>query len=182
MASADDDNLTDDERRLLAEALGDVRPLEKAPRVRPWRPAPSPEPAQRLADEAAALREAMDDDPDAHDDTGDELLWRAPGLSASDFRKLRRGGFSIQASVDLHGLTRDRARMALAEFLAHARNGDLRCVKVIHGKGLRSSPAGPVLKPAVARWLRRRKDVLGYTSARAIDGGTGAVIVLLRRS
>lgn len=177
----DGEALTDEERRLLDEALGGVQRLRRPGRARPWRPAPPPEPAQRLADEAAALREAMEADPDTFEDTGDELLWQAPGLSAGDFRKLRRGTFAVQAVIDLHGLGREQARSVLAAFLDEARDADLRCVKVIHGKGLRSSAAGPVLKPAVARWLRRRKDVLGYTSAKAVDGGTGAAIVLLRR-
>jgi DNA-nicking Smr family endonuclease len=95
-------------------------------------------------------------------------------------RRLRRGLFPIDDELDLHGLSQAAARNHLADFLARSRDGGCRCVRIIHGKGYRSGARGPVLKAAVNLWLRRHLDVLAFVSARAIDGGAGAVYVLLR--
>jgi DNA-nicking Smr family endonuclease len=95
-------------------------------------------------------------------------------------RRLKRGLIPVDDELDLHGLTQTAARDALADFIARARDSGHRCVRVIHGKGYRSGARGPVLKTAVNLWLRRLSDVIAFASARAIDGGTGAVYVLLR--
>ncbi|WP_348675276.1 Smr/MutS family protein [uncultured Abyssibacter sp.] len=171
----------DDDRALLESAYGGVQPLSRTDRERPHRTAPDDTPRQSELDRQAVLRESLEADPDSHEESGEGLLYRANGLSESDFRKLRRGAFTLQSSIDLHGLNREQARLALAEFLAESADRGYRCVKVIHGKGLGSSAAGPVIKPAVARWLRRRQDVLGYASAKPQEGGSGATVVLLRK-
>jgi DNA-nicking Smr family endonuclease len=110
----------------------------------------------------------------------DPLSFRRPGVREQTLRQLRRGRYPVEDELDLHGLSQSAARDHLAEFIAAGRNAGLRCVRVVHGKGYRSGARGPVLKIAVNTWLRRHTDVLAFTSARAIDGGTGAVYVLLR--
>jgi DNA-nicking Smr family endonuclease len=113
--------------------------------------------------------------------TAEETLsFRRTGVREQTLRRLRRGNFPIDAEIDLHGQSQSRARDDLAEFLDHCRDAGHRCVRVIHGKGYRSGARGPILKSAVNEWLRRNLHVLAFTSARPIDGGTGAVYVLLR--
>lgn len=172
----------DDDRSLLESAYGGVQPLPQTARERPHRVAPDTTPRQTELDQQAVLRESLEGDPEAHEESAEGLSYRVAGLSDSDFRKLRRGAFTLQASIDLHGLNREQARAALHAFLGHALDRGYRCVKIIHGKGLRSTAAGPVIKPAVARWLTRRKDVLGYASAKPQEGGSGATVVLLRKT
>jgi DNA-nicking Smr family endonuclease len=111
---------------------------------------------------------------------GDALSFQRAGVRTQVVRRLRRGLIPIEDELDLHGLSQTAARYQLAEFLTYSRNAGRRCVRIVHGKGYRSGARGPVLKTAVDLWLRRHLDVMAFTSARAIDGGTGAVYVLLR--
>ncbi len=108
------------------------------------------------------------------------LSFQRGGVRIQVMRRLKRGLIPVDDELDLHGLTQTAARDALAGFIAHSRDSGHRCVRVIHGKGYRSGARGPVLKTAVNLWLRRLSDVVAFASARAIDGGTGAVYVLLR--
>jgi DNA-nicking Smr family endonuclease len=110
----------------------------------------------------------------------DALSFRRAGVRTQVVRRLRRGLIPIEGELDLHGSSQTSARSQLAEFLEHSRSAGRRCVRIVHGKGYRSGTRGPVLKTAVDLWLRRHLDVMAFTSARAIDGGTGAVYVLLR--
>ena len=113
--------------------------------------------------------------------TGDQALsFQRAGVRIQVMRRLRRGLYPIEGELDLHGLSQTAARDRLAGFLARSRDGGCRCVRIIHGKGYRSGARGPVLKAAVNLWLRRHMDVMAFVSARAIDGGGGAVYVLLR--
>jgi DNA-nicking Smr family endonuclease len=111
---------------------------------------------------------------------GDALSFQRAGVRTQVIRRLRRGLIPIEDELDLHGLSQTAARDQLARFLAHNRAAGRRCVRIIHGKGYRSGARGPVLKIAVDLWLRRHLDVMAFTSAKTIDGGTGAVYVLLR--
>lgn len=111
---------------------------------------------------------------------GDPLTFQRAGVQHQVMRRLRRGLIPIEDELDLHGLTQSVARDHLAQFLNHSRDAGRRCVRIIHGKGYRSGARGPILKIAVDLWLRRHGDVMAFTSARPIDGGTGAVYVLLR--
>jgi DNA-nicking Smr family endonuclease len=111
---------------------------------------------------------------------GEALSFQRAGVRTQVVRRLRRGLIPIDGELDLHGLRQTAARDQLADFLTYSRNAGWRCVRIIHGKGHRSGARGAVLKAAVDLWLRRHHDVMAFTSARAIDGGTGAVYVLLR--
>lgn len=111
---------------------------------------------------------------------GDELAFQRPGLPRSMLRDLRRGRWVVQDQIDLHGATRNEAPALLADFFAQALKRGLRCVRVIHGKGLGSPGREPVLKTYVKAWLAQRAEVLAYCQARAFEGGAGAVVVLLK--
>lgn len=167
---------------LFRRAVADAIPLPPGNRAEPTRPHPRPIAHQRLHDERQVLLDALADpwDWDASASTGDELSFARAGVSAAALRKLRRGGWVIKGELDLHGHTGDEARVALAAFLNHCMKADRRCVRIIHGKGLGSKNRLPVLKNKVRHWLMQRDDVLAFCQARAVDGGSGAVIVLLK--
>lgn len=162
--------------------LSDVTPLRPPNRVAPERPRPRPVPEQRLRDERDALQESLSDwTPwDAGYETGEELLFARPGMPAHTLRRLRRGHWAVQAVLDLHGYTSAEARAAVVQFLAHCRREQLRCVRIIHGKGLGSPNREPVLKRKLAGWLMQRDEILAFCQARRTEGGGGAVVVLLR--
>ncbi|MDY0330399.1 MAG: Smr/MutS family protein [Thiomonas sp.] len=143
---------------------------------------PQPIPRQSLRDERAVLVEAMSDELDLDHllETDAALSWRREGVGADTLRKLRRGHWTIQHEIDLHGLRRDEAREALGQFLRTALQREWRCVRVIHGKGLSSPQREPVLKHKVRSWLMQRDEVMAYVQARPSDGGAGALVVLLR--
>lgn len=163
------------------EAVRDVRRLPPSPAI-PEPPRPPPRARFRRADDDAVLAESLELGPgELMVETGDELLFRRADLATRTLDQLRRGEFAVAGEIDLHGLTATQAREVVREFLNDAARRGLRCVRVIHGKGLRSGPRGPVLKHAVNTWLRRHAAVVAFASARPVDGGTGAVYVLLAR-
>ena len=171
---------SDEEVRLFREAVGPVRTLEQG-RHHHQPAGPPPVPVQRRRDEERVLQDLLSDGLDPADlETGEELVYLRPGLPYSLLRRLRRGQFSVGPQLDLHGLTVEEARAALAAFLLDVRRSGQRCVRIIHVKGLRSRQGQPVLKVKVNHWLRQRDEVLAFCSARAVDGGTGAVYVLLK--
>lgn len=167
---------------LFRRAVAGVVPLPPGNRADIIRPRPRPLARQRLRDEQQALIDALADplDWDAATATGEELLFARPGVPAAAMKKLRRGGWVIRGELDLHGHTGDEARIALAAFLNRCMKEERRCVRVIHGKGLGSKNRLPVLKHKLRHWLMQREDVLAFCQARAVDGGAGAVIVLLK--
>ena len=170
----------EDDKDLFRREMTDVRRLD-SDRVPASGPRPEPVARFKRKDERAALEETLTGriDP-AVLETGEELVYRRPSLQPTDLRRLRRGHFRVEDEIDLHGLNASEARQALADFLQEAAERRLRCIRVIHGKGLRSGPTGPVIKRRVGRWLRRREEVLAFATARPVDGGTGAVYVLLK--
>jgi len=172
-----------DEAAVFRAAVSDVKPLRHTPRVA-GQPKPKSRPRLRPAESMAVDLDAampLIADAGSSDIAGaDEITFRRPGVRTQVVRRLRRGLIPIEAELDLHGLTQAAAREQLADFLDASLAAGLRCVRVIHGKGYRSGARGPVLKVAVDGWLRRHFDVMAFTSARAVDGGTGAVYVLLR--
>jgi len=183
-AAADD---LDADTRAFRAAVSDVLPLAQTP---PAAGLERPKPRARKLKAAASVTEnlhaimplsgAESADAAADEVTGEGILsFHRAGVREQVVRRLRRGLYPIEGELDLHGLTQMAARDRLADFLAGSR-GAYRCVRIIHGKGYRSGARGPVLKTAVNLWLRRHMDVMAFVSARAIDGGTGAVYVLLR--
>lgn len=176
------------EQRALAEATlfqraaGPVQPLRSHGRVEHANEPPAPIPVQRQLDDQRVLQEAISDefDPTTLLETDEALSYRRPGIGIDVVRKLRRGEWTIQSEIDLHGLRRDDAREALATFLREAVRQGIRCVRVVHGKGLGSPGKTPVLKGKVHGWLVQKNEVLAFVQARGDEGGAGAVVVLLR--
>lgn len=168
--------------RELERTVGRVQPLSGSGRALHERPPVEPVPRQRLADEAQALASSLSDelDPSTLLDTDDGLAFRREGIGADVLSRLRRGQWSVQRHLDLHGMTREVAREALARFLRQAARDGLRCVRVVHGKGNGSPGREPVLKSKVRAWLVQRDEVIAFAQASAPEGGHGAVLVLLR--
>ncbi len=175
------DTCDDDDFNLFRETVGEVNRL-RHDKVTDDGAKPKPHPHQAWKDEQAVLKDMLSDTYDPTEiQPGDALHYCRPGVKKSTFRKLKSGEYRVCAELDLHGMTVPVARQAVAEFLQEAqRHGD-RCLRIVHGKGRRSSNQGPILKSMVNRWLRQRDEVLAFSSARPVDGGTGAVYVLLRR-
>lgn len=166
---------------LFRDAVGKVRSLTAQGELPPEITRPAPLPRQFEADEAAVQGELLSHtfDPAAIE-LGDEILYLKPGQPERLLKQLRRGHFSIRAEIDLHQMTVAVARDAIKLFLADAIAHDELCVRIVHGKGLRSAARGPVVKRMTEQTLRRRDDVLAFASALPAQGGTGAVLVLLR--
>ena len=175
--------LTRDRDLFLAAVAGAV-PLRHAPASTIVRPRPVPHPRQRERDEAAVLGESISDEFDVESllETDETLAFRRRGIGPDVVRKLRRGGWSIQGQLDLHGLRREDAREALAHFIKDAHKVGWRCVRVVHGKGLGSPGKTPVLKGKVQSWLIQKQEVLAFVQARPAEGGAGALVVLLKPS
>lgn len=167
---------------LFQAAIGKVQPLEQQPRAHLKAAAPPPIPKQQMLDEEAAVRESVSDEMDITSllDTDADLSYRRPGVGPDVPQKLRRGVWSIQAQVDLHGLRTDDAREALGKFIRTAHKQGIRCIRVVHGKGLGSPGKAPVLKDKVRRWLVQKAEVLCFVQAPPMQGGKGALLVLLQ--
>jgi DNA-nicking Smr family endonuclease len=161
--------------------MKDVKPLAAPPRVAAHQP-----PKRRRRPLPVDHLQQIDADMPLIDGHGSEvsvegaLAFQRAGVRTQVMRKLRRGLYPVDDELDLHGVTQAAAREQLARFIASSRDAGRRCVRVVHGKGYRSGARGPILKTAVDLWLRRHLDVMAFCSAKAIDGGTGAVYVLLR--
>lgn len=170
------------QRRLFTDTVGAVTPLPPHGLTPHTLPRPEPLPRQREADEKAALHEAMSDEVDIETLllTDDGLSFRREGVGQDVVTRLRRGHWSIQGQLDLHGLRRDEARDRLSDFMKEASRRGWRCLRVVHGKGLGSPGREPVLKGKVQRWLGQHGHVLAFTQASGHEGGAGALIVLLR--
>ncbi len=168
-------------RDQFALAVGPVTRVPDAGRAAIHRKRPAPRPVQRERDEQAALKEALSDEVDVESLllTDDGLSFRRPLIGPDVVTKLRRGHWSIQGQIDLHGLRRDEAREQLSAFVRGAVQRGQRCVRVVHGKGLGSPGREPVLKAKVQRWLAQSGDVMAFAQASGPQGGAGALIVLL---
>lgn len=170
----------DREERAFRDAMRDVRRLQRAAKAERAKPKPPPKARFTKADQVEVLRESLLLPADeALLNTGDELSFRRPHVPEAVLTKLRRGQFVVDAEIDLHGMTGAQAKEALRGFVAECVYRRMSCIRVIHGKGRRSGPRGPVLKNVVNHWLQRADDVLAFGSARAVDGGSGAIYVLL---
>jgi DNA-nicking Smr family endonuclease len=170
------------ERELFARSVGAVQPLAATPRVILQTQQPPPQAIQKHRDERAVLRESLSDEFDVSTllDVDDQMSYRAKGIGTDVTRKLRRGEWSIQGQIDLHGLRSDEAREALSQFIREAVRQGWRCLRVVHGKGLGSPGREPILKSKVQRWLVQKAEVLAFVQAKPSEGGAGALLVLLR--
>lgn len=178
--SANDDK--EEDLHLFREAVKGARPLDAEARVANVPKKPKPIPQQFIRDERQALTDSLSDNYiPAHElESGEELLYLREGQSPSILSKLRRGHWVVQAQIDLHGLVSDEARMYVADFLSSCKKRGIRCVRIVHGKGLGSRNREPVLKHKLRSWLMQKDEVIAYAQAKPEDGGSGAVIVLLK--
>jgi DNA-nicking Smr family endonuclease len=177
--------VNEDEKALFEQATaGAVRHHHERHPQAGFRPKPKPIPKQRILDERAALEESQLSDitPDTLLDSDEALSFTRNGISADTLRRLRRGHWALQGQLDLHGLRTEEAREALYGFIRHSWRADRRCLRIVHGKGLGSQGRTPVLKRKVRSWLMQLNEVLAFCQAPAHEGGSGAVIVLLRSS
>lgn len=165
--------------RLFRAAVGETRPLAPRDRRPPVRTGVAPLPRPREPDPRNAPAPALSDGADVPFD-GDQMpSYFRPGAGSQAVRRLRRGEWRVEAHLDLHGMNRDQARTAVGTLLANATSDGLRCVRIVHGKGLGSSDRAPVLATLTRRWLLQSASVIAFTQARAVDGGAGALLVLL---
>jgi DNA-nicking Smr family endonuclease len=178
--ATNNDNINDDES-LFQQAVKDARPLNTEP-IHSEKTYPKPIAKHFLRDEKQALRDSLSDDyiPAHEMESGEELLYLREGQSPNILSKLRRGFWVVQSQIDLHGLISDEAREYVAEFLGSCKKRNIRCVRIVHGKGLGSRNREPVLKHKLRSWLMQRDEVIAYAQAKPEDGGSGAVIVLLK--
>ena len=176
------DNMIENESVLFKNAVKNTRPLENHDTLQRVPQHPKPIPQQFLRDERQALVDSLSDGYiSPHDvETGEELLYLRDGQSPSVLSKLRRGFWVVQAQIDLHGLISDEARAYVAAFIADCKKNNIRCVRIVHGKGLGSRNREPVLKHKLRNWLMQKDEVIAYAQAKPEDGGSGAVIVLLK--
>ncbi len=166
---------------LFRQAMQGVKPL-KCNKLPLTKPQPTPTPKQRYLDDESVYEDMLSEHYDpAELETGEELLFLRPGIQHSVMTKLRRGHYSINAELDLHGMVVRVARIEVVNFLRNCQNHNIRCVRIVHGKGYGSWQKQPILKNKLNRWLQQRDEVLAFCSARSMDGGTGAVYVLLKR-
>lgn len=169
---------------VFSRAVGPVTPLRPSGRREPGPPPALPAVArQRALDEQRALEQSLSDEIDIERllESDEKLSFRRPGVGMDALGKLRRGEWVVQAQLDLHGMRTEQAREEVAHFLAQAHRNGLRCVRIIHGKGLGSLNRQPVLKDKVLRWLTQRLEVIAFCQAPPFAGGSGALLVLLRQ-
>lgn len=173
--------MTDDDDNLFRRLMSETKPLKTEARVTATTNKPKPKARFSRADDKAVLDESLQADiDDVEASSGEAMRFKRASVGRTTMRMLTRGSYAIQAEIDLHGMTVAEAKPRLEAFVRRcASNGKL-CIRIVHGKGLGSGERGPVLKQAVNRWLRRWDVVLAFTSARQVDGGTGAIYVLLR--
>ena len=173
---------TTDDTPAFSALVGPVQPVKARRRVPLRKPPPPPRARFARADDRAVLVESLAVGPaEVGLENGEELSFRRAHVPLKVLKDLRRGKYSIQDELDLHGLTANEARLMLREFMHDVLLRGRRCVRIVHGKGLRSGPGGPVLKVKLNKWLPQWDQVLAFTTAPARDGGTGALYVLLAR-
>lgn len=171
-------------------AVKDVKEMPESDRY-VWRPAHEAElraaaqPKPRASDEEiqAILRESMLSDQFDVDGLLDEeptLSWAAPGVGPDVVKKMRKRHWPVEDEIDLHGLTRDLARRVVDAFLRRSSKNGVRCVRIIHGVGYGSAGGEPVLRGMVHSWLVQTDETVAFCVAGRVDGGNGALIVLLR--
>lgn len=179
---AEQEKKRQEEANLFQKLVRDVTPLPAANRKIHQIEKPPPIAHKRKLDDEAVLWESISDEMDVERflETDDKLSYRRNGVGLDALRKLRKGQWTIQKQIDLHGMRSDEARSAVGEFLRACVKQDIRCVRIIHGKGLGSIGKEPVLKEKVKRWLVQKDEVLAFCQAPPRDGGAGALLVILK--
>jgi DNA-nicking Smr family endonuclease len=179
MSISDDKEI--DDTQLFQEAVKGARPIKVDRALAPVKK-PKPIPKQLIRDERQALVDSLSDHYiPAHElESGEELLYLREGQSPVILSKLRRGHWVVQAHIDLHGMISDEARAYVSEFITDCKKRGIRCVRIVHGKGLGSRNREPILKHKLRGWLMQKDEVIAYAQAKANDGGSGAVLVLLK--
>jgi len=172
--------ISDEDRKAFAAATRGVRRIKPPERAELRKPKPKPKARQAKAAREAVLAASLDG-PFATD-VAEEVAFIRPGVSRQAFRRLKRGELAIEAEIDLHGMRVAEARRELQDFIRECVARRLGCIRIVHGKGTRSGPDGPILKPSVHHWLSLWDEVLAFVSAQPRHGGSGAVYVLLGRS
>jgi DNA-nicking Smr family endonuclease len=177
------------EANLFQSALGDVKKIPESDRyvhnAPPGINTGVQQPRRKLTqeeDNAAVLREMMSDqfEVDHLLDDDPSLSFTRAGVGPDVMRKLRKNHWPVQDELDMHGMRRDTARDALGDFLRKAGKRRLRCVCIIHGKGLGSAGGEPVLRSMVHSWLEQKEEVIAFCAANVDGRNHGALIVLLR--
>jgi DNA-nicking Smr family endonuclease len=162
--------------------MSDAKPLKEEKRIPAFAKKPKPKARFTRADEHATLAESLEVDiDDLEESSGEALRFQRAMVGQTTMRMLTRGSYAIQAEIDLHGMTLVEAKPILENFVLRCARSNKLCIRIVHGKGLGSGERGPVLKQGVARWLRKWDVVLAFVSARQVDGGTGAIYVLLKQ-
>ncbi len=179
----DSESSTADDVSLFRRLMGDAKPLRQTGAAPEHRRKVSARARFARQDEREALQESLQADIDESEtDAGESLRFHRPSVGRRTMRKLARGNFSVQDEIDLHGMTVPEAKDVLHGFIRACELRGHTCIRIVHGKGLGSGHRGPILKGKVSRWLKQWDNVLAFVSARQVDGGTGAVYVLLRKS
>jgi len=173
----------EEEANVFRSSIGSVSALRDRNRVQHPTKAPSPVPVQTQLNDKAVLEASLSDEFDVENllDIDETMSFRRPGIGEDVIKKLRRGEWVPQDKVDLHGLRSDEARETLSNFLRRSVRNGVRCVRVIHGKGIGSPDKLPVLKGKVRSWLVQKEEVMAFVQARESQGGAGALMVLLRQ-
>ena len=178
--------MAEDDKELFRRAMSDAKPLKSDKRAA--LPERKPKRGLRvsrnefLRESAPPFQKDADSGWVPADETDDSMRFNRPSVGRRTMRKLARGGYRVEAEMDLHGMTVAEAEPRLAEFIGSCAANGRECVRIVHGKGLGSGTRGPVLKRSVNRWLRQWDTVLAFVPSRQVDGGSGAVTVLLRRN
>jgi len=179
--SLKDDTVSEKDTDEFQQAMRGTKPLRSEARVPVEKKKPKPKARFSQADERDVLAESLEDDIDTIEHGyGAALRFHRQHVGKRTMRKLQRGAYSVQAELDLHGMTVAEAKPRLADFIDYNASQGKYCVRIVHGKGHGSGERGPVLKNAVNRWLRKWDSVLAFVSTPQVDGGTGAVYVLLQ--
>lgn len=171
--------ISDDDREAFEEATRDVRRLKSRNQAKVELPRPKPKARQSRAAKKAILEQSLNGP--FSSETMEEVSFRRDSVSNQVFRRLKRGDFALDAEIDLHGMRVTEARSELQTFLRDCIEQGLHSVRIIHGKGTRSGPDGPILKPSVHHWLSLWDEVLAFASSQPRHGGNGAVYALLKR-
>ena len=172
------------EKNLFVRAVGQVALMPSSNKAYIPKVPRAPVATQLQIDEAKVIQDSLSDEFDVSTllDTDDALSFRRPSVGPEVTRKLRKGDWAIQREIDLHGLRSDEARLALTTFIREAHKYGIRCVRVVHGKGLGSPGKTPVLKSKVHSWLVQKNQVMAFVQAKPAEGGAGALVVLLTPS